>query len=78
MNCREFAEFLDTFLAGTLPAEQAAAFRCHLSVCPQCVIYLDGYRSTVEACQRLRRADTVPPEVPNDLVRAILESRRPR
>lgn len=78
MTCREFAEFLDAFLAGTLPAEQSGAFRRHLSVCPHCVTYLDGYQRTVEACQRLRDAEAVPSEVPSELVQAILASRKPK
>jgi anti-sigma factor RsiW len=77
MTCREFAEFLDAFLAGALAAEEVAAFHRHLAVCPHCVSYLDGYRRTVDACQRLRNAEAVPPEVPEDLVAAILASRKP-
>lgn len=74
MTCREFAEFLDAFLGGTLPAEQTAAFRRHLAVCAHCVTYLDGYQRTVEACQRLRAAEQVPAEMPDDLVQAILSA----
>lgn len=76
MTCREFAEFLDAFLAGTLLGEEAAAFRRHLAVCPHCVTYLDGYQRTVDACQRLRAAADVPSDVPKDLVAAILASRK--
>ncbi len=76
MTCREFAEFLDAWLAGLLPAEQAGAFRRHLAVCPHCVNYLDGYRRTVDAVEQLRAAESVPEEVPADLVRAILASRK--
>jgi len=76
MTCREFAEFLDAWLAGTLSAEERAAFDRHLAVCAHCVTYLDGYRRTVDACQRLRAAEQVPPEVPADLVQAILASSR--
>lgn len=76
MTCREFAEFLDAFLAGTLSTEETATFRRHLAVCDHCVAYLDGYRRTVEACRRLRDAEQVPSEVPADLVRAILASHR--
>ena len=74
MTCREFAEFLDAFLAGTLPAEQAAAFQRHLAVCADCVAYLDSYRRTVDACRGLRDQDTLPPDVPGELVDAILRS----
>jgi anti-sigma factor RsiW len=76
MTCREFAEFLDAFLAGALPAEQAAVFERHLAICTHCVTYLDGYRRTVDACQRLRDTDAVPAEVPDELVQAILAARK--
>lgn len=77
MTCREFAEFLDAYLAGMLLAEEKGAFERHLAVCNDCVRYLDGYRRTVDACRKLGdETDRVPEEVPDDLVRAILASRR--
>lgn len=76
MTCREFAEFLDAFLAGTLATAERDTFQRHLAVCAHCVTYLDTYRRTVDACQRLRAAEKVPTEVPKDLVAAILASRK--
>lgn len=77
MTCREFAEFLDAFLAGALLVEEQNAFHRHLAVCKDCVAYMDSYRRTIEACGQLG-ADTgpVPADVPEELVRAILASRR--
>jgi len=84
MTCREFAEFLDAFLAGALLAEEEAAFRRHLSVCKDCVAYLDSYRCTVEACRKLGDFgqpgnpdhEVTEAAVPEQLVQAILASRR--
>ncbi|HEX5050693.1 MAG TPA: zf-HC2 domain-containing protein [Planctomycetota bacterium] len=77
MTCREFAEFLDAFLARTLLAEEDRAFRRHLAVCADCVNYLDTYRRTVDACRQLGADDEqVPADVPEDLVHAILAARR--
>lgn len=76
MTCREFTEFLDAFVAGTLPAEQARAFERHLAVCPDCVAYLDSYRRTVDACRGLADHDDLPADVPDELVQAILKSRK--
>lgn len=78
MTCREFTEFLDAYLAGSLPAEQGDAFQRHLVVCKDCVAYLDSYRKTMAACRNLRDGDGVPPEVPDELVEAILRSRGSR
>lgn len=75
MTCREFAEFIDSYLAGRLPAEQRAAFQRHLAICGDCVSYLDSYRRTVDLCLLLRDADdSVPADVPEDLIAAILQS----
>jgi len=76
MTCREFAEFLDSYLAGTLLSEERQAFDRHLAVCSHCVAYLASYRCTVDACRDLGTEDEqLPPEVPDELVRAILGSR---
>jgi anti-sigma factor RsiW len=77
MTCREFAEFLDALLAGTLPCEQVAVFDRHMAVCPHCRAYLDSYSRTIDACRRLGDRD-LPPEVPDELVRAILDAHGPR
>jgi predicted anti-sigma-YlaC factor YlaD len=76
MTCREFAEFLDAFLAGTLSGEEGASFRRHLAVCTDCQSYLDTYRRTVDLCESMRRDAELPRDVPEDLVKAILQSRR--
>lgn len=77
MTCREFAAFLDDYLAGVLSAEETASFRRHLAVCKDCVAYLDGYQRTVDAVQRLRASDApVPNDVPEELVQAILRARK--
>lgn len=76
MTCREFTEFLDAWLDGALPADQRTAFEHHLSICRDCVVYLDTYRRTVDACRNLRATDPVPAEVPEDLVAAILRARK--
>jgi anti-sigma factor RsiW len=75
MTCRECAEFLSDYLAGELAADVRAAFEHHLSICPNCVTYLEQVRETVRA-GRLAFEDDTEPDVPEDLVRAILAARR--
>lgn len=78
MTCREVNEFLGAYLDQELEAEERGEFERHLGRCPACVAYLENYRETI----RLGRAALVesdPPEggeVPEDLVRAILASRK--
>ena len=79
MNCREFSDFIMAFLDADLPEEAAAEFERHLSLCPPCKHYLDGYRATVSMaghslCEHAD--DPVPDEPPEELVQAILAARR--
>jgi anti-sigma factor RsiW len=78
MTCREVADFLADYLSSALTADVRAQFEQHLSVCPNCQAYLATYRVTIELG---RRAFATPDadaqtEVPDDLVRAILNAVR--
>jgi anti-sigma factor RsiW len=78
VTCRELADFIADHLAGALPPETGAQFERHLSACANCRQYLDGYRATIELGRRAFEdpdAD-VPSTVPEELVKAILDSRR--
>lgn len=80
MTCSEFTEFLDRYLDGDLPPEEAREFERHLVVCRMCVAYLETYKQTVEmgkAALGGADGDEVPADVPEDLVKAILASRNP-
>ena len=75
MTCREFADFVIDYFDGQLDADARAQFDRHLTLCPDCVHYLQQYRDTVQAGQ-MAFDDELPQFVPDDLVRAILEARR--
>ena len=78
MTCREFADFITDYLAGDLPQDSRASFERHLRVCQNCQKYLAGYQETVTLGKRAfdQTAAELPADVPDDLVKAILESRR--
>ena len=80
MTCREFAEFMADYLSGELVPETTAQFERHMTVCPNCVAYLSNYRQTVSLGRQAFDDDDadVRGEVPDDLVNAILASRRLR
>jgi anti-sigma factor RsiW len=80
VTCREFADFIADYLSGELSVETRAQFEHHLGVCPNCVAYLSNYRDTIALGRRAFADDdtAVPGDVPDDLVQAILASRRPR
>ena len=76
MKCREFVEFVMEYLDGTLGEAERRVFEDHVDLCPPCVNYLASYRETM----RLGRIvcapdDEVPPDVPEELVQAILSAR---
>ncbi|MFN7967365.1 MAG: zf-HC2 domain-containing protein [Acidobacteriota bacterium] len=80
MTCREFAEFIDSFIGGGLSNDEAQEFHRHLAVCSDCVNYIDTYRRTIAMSKRAFESmpeASVPEDVPEDLVKAILASRKP-
>lgn len=78
MTCRDFLDFIMGYLDGELPADVRAPFERHLSLCPDCDRYLRRYRATAVAARPAfaEPEAAVPDEVPDELVRAILASRR--
>jgi anti-sigma factor RsiW len=80
MTCREFAEFLMEYLSGELSPAERSVFDEHLAKCPDCVAYLRTYEETIkfEKAAFAVPAGPVPDQVPEDLVRAILDARSAR
>jgi anti-sigma factor RsiW len=77
VTCREFADFIADYLTGGLPPAVAASFERHLSLCPNCEIYLAQYRATVDAGREaFDDEETLPAQVPEELIQAILAIRR--
>ena len=62
MTCRDFTAFIADFLDGELPAAERQQFERHLGRYVNCARYLGDA--------------PVPPEVPDELVDAILRVRR--
>ena len=79
VTCRELADFIKDYLTGELPPDVRAAFENHLTLCANCVRYLAAYQSAVELSRRAFAPDGSDaeafPEMPDDLVKAILASR---
>lgn len=80
MTCREFADFMADYLADELPSDSRSAFEAHLGLCANCQKYLAGYEETVRLGRRAFADDdaVVPPQVPEELVQAILRAKRVR
>jgi anti-sigma factor (TIGR02949 family) len=78
MTCREVIDFLMEYLSGELSASERAEFEQHLAECPDCIAYLKSYEETIKLGKAVF-ADpeaSVPQDVPEELVQAILASRR--
>lgn len=78
ISCREFEDFVREYVDDELSAAQRSVFELHLRMCRECRQYLAAYQRTMEiGVAVLGRADEpVPDEVPEDLIKAILEARR--
>ena len=77
ITCREFEEFIMNYLDGSLPNAQVRKFEWHLRICRECREYLAAYQRTIELGQAILGPahQSVPEDVPEDLIRAILDSR---
>jgi len=61
---------------GVLPADVRARFDDHLFNCPDCVNYLASYRAVKTLVKSASTIGTerLPPEVPRELIQAILSA----
>ena len=78
MTCRECTDFLMDYLAGELRENVRAHFETHLNACPNCVRYLKTYEATVALGRVAFESgeSEVLPEVPEELIQAILSAQR--
>ena len=76
ITCLEFENFVHSYLDDTLPAKQRKLFEWHMRICKECRDYLVAYRRTIELGQATLggAGQPVPPDVPEDLIRAILDA----
>jgi hypothetical protein len=80
MSCAEFDEFIVSYLDGTLPGKQTRRFEFHIRYCRECRGYLLAYQRTVELEKAAFRESeaSLPEDVPEDLVQAVLRAREVR
>jgi len=68
LECREIAELLGEYLEGTLPPATRDLIDWHVDGCAPCVAFVNTYRGTVQAAQKLRDV-----EIPAELRRRLLD-----
>ena len=78
MTCREFADFIMDYQSGELSAELRTRFDQHLALCVNCRKYLTSYEETVKLGKSAfdDQDAEIPADVPDELIKAILASRR--
>jgi hypothetical protein len=76
ITCRELIDFILDSIEGALDEFQAEDFQLHLALCVSCQAYLASYTTTIRVGQLVLRFDDTPVDVPEELVTAILTSRR--
>lgn len=74
ITCEEFETFIMQYLEGELPRVKRMVFEMHMKVCRECREYLAAYKLSIESAKGAMEAQELP-EVPEDLVAAILEAR---
>lgn len=78
ITCKEFEDFILSYLEGELPIRQKSIFEMHLRICRECRDYLAAYQRTFELGHAVLPSsdDPVPEDVPEDLIKAILDARK--
>ncbi len=78
MSCEEFEGFILQYLDGELPTVKRVVFDMHMKVCRECRDYLAAYRRSIETAKVAteRQAQQELPQVPEDLVTAILAAQK--
>jgi anti-sigma factor RsiW len=77
MTCREFIDLLMAYLSVDLSTREQADCERHLTRCRDCSTYLRSYQDTITLAKAgfADPAASVPGEVAEELVQAILASR---
>lgn len=66
-TCKQMTVLLDAYLHDTLSRKLKRDFEQHLSICPDCVSFLNTYKKTVAATRSLD-PDTLPTKVRNNVL----------
>ncbi len=77
ITCREFEEFIGSYLDGELSDRERSRFERHLRMCRECRQYLQAYQQTIEIGRAAFSSpdEPVPDDVPESLIDTILKLR---
>jgi anti-sigma factor RsiW len=72
-TCRDVVDFCLDYIEGALPDDERGRFQKHLSMCGECVAFLETYRRTPEVSRQALSLEM--PEQLKDAVRSYLRTR---
>ena len=78
LTCKQLIESLHEYLEGRLSPTKRLTFFLHFFCCGHCRAYLSNYEATIDASKQAfvkLEIDPGSPEVPEDLIQAILKAR---
>lgn len=78
ISCESFDTFIVDYLDDNLQDEQKRIFNHHLDECPACRVYLKNYEYRIQLSKSIFANDTDKPDIPNQLVEAILAAKKQR
>lgn len=80
LTCGEFEEFVQAYHDDELSAQQRRIFDRHMHMCPMCEVSFQSYLRAVEMGRKVCASEdaAAPDDLPEELVRAILEARAAR
>ncbi|MBV1901666.1 MAG: zf-HC2 domain-containing protein [Kordiimonadaceae bacterium] len=78
ITCREFDSFLQDYVDEELSDNQLELFDIHMKLCPMCNAHFETYMVSYKATRHVfgTTEETVPDDVPEDLITAILDTTR--
>ena len=78
LTCRELVGFAADWIDGKLDVTERTRCDAHVAACPDCATYLRTYAETIRLAKAAHADEPTSPDVPEDLVRAILDAQRRR
>ena len=77
ITCEAFEDFILAYLDDELTPKQRFVFEMHLKVCRDCRDYLTAYRASMVLAEQCLSDGASPPEdIPEDLIKAVVDARR--
>ena len=66
-TCKQIADLMADYLSDKLRPTVKQEFAKHLSICPDCVNFVNSYKKTVQSMATLR-AEEIPPQVRDNIL----------